>query len=188
MLDEFGLGALGPASPFALSHGEKRRLSVAAMLILGQRILVLDEPTFGQDQKNTAALMAKLAALNQAGRTIVLITHDIRLVLEHAEQAAVLIEGAVAYIGPPERIFADQELLSRGRLIAPPMVDLSGRLARLDPSFPIVGSMGRMMEELSQRLSLDKDACVVASSLEGNRWPIQAKLHCEASCASIHLR
>ncbi len=154
MLEEFGLGALGQASPFALSHGEKRRLSVAAMLILGQRILVLDEPTFGQDQKNTVALMARLQALNRAGRTIVLITHDMRLVLEHAEQVAVMIEGTPAYTGPPDRLFAHPQVLSRGHLIAPPMVALSSRLARRDPSFPIVGSVAGLMEELEQRLPL----------------------------------
>ena len=51
-LARFGLGRHAKANPFTLSHGEKRRLSVATMLVVGQRVLVLDEPTFGQDQKN----------------------------------------------------------------------------------------------------------------------------------------
>ncbi len=158
VLDDFGLAALALASPFALSHGEKRRLSVAAMLILGQRILVLDEPTFGQDQKNTTALMTKLAALNRAGRTIVLITHDTRLVLDHAEQVALLIDGTIAYTGTPDHLFANQELVERGHLVAPPLVELSHRLAQHIPAFPISSSVSRLAEELNSQLVSDEAA------------------------------
>ena len=88
MLDDFGLLRLGPAHPFTLSHGEQRRLSVASMLVLGQRLLLLDEPTFGQDQRNATMLLDKLEALAAAGRAIVVVSHDMRLVAERAAAGA----------------------------------------------------------------------------------------------------
>jgi energy-coupling factor transport system ATP-binding protein len=153
MLEDFGLLGYARANPFTLSHGEKRRLSVATMLILGQKILVLDEPTFGQDRKNTAALLEKLAQLNRAGRTIVMITHDVRLVAEHASQVAVLIDGSVAYSGPPEQLFQEPVLLERAHLVIPPVLELSRRLAAHDRSFPPVASSRRFLAEFVARTS-----------------------------------
>jgi energy-coupling factor transport system ATP-binding protein len=152
MLEDFGLLAYARANPFTLSHGEKRRLSVATMLILGQKILVLDEPTFGQDRKNTAALLEKLAALNRSGRTIVMITHDVRLVAEHANQVAVLVDGSIAYFGTPEQLFQEPTLLERGHLVTPPVLELSRRLGGNDRSFPSVVNSQRFLEELLSRV------------------------------------
>ena len=153
MLADFGLFTYAGANPFTLSHGEKRRLSVATMLILGQRILVLDEPTFGQDRKNTAALLEKLAELNRAGRTIVMITHDIRLVAEYASQVAVLINGSVAYLGSPEDLFRDSEQLERSHLVTPPILELSRRLGQLTPGFPPVTTSREFLAEMSARMT-----------------------------------
>lgn len=152
MLADFGLAAYARANPFTLSHGEKRRLSVATMLILGQKILVLDEPTFGQDRKNTVALMAKLVDLNRAGRTIVMITHDVRLVAEYARDVVVLIDGSVAYSGDTAGLFADSALLERARLVAPPLLELSRRLASVDPTFPPVATIDRFVDTILERI------------------------------------
>jgi energy-coupling factor transport system ATP-binding protein len=151
MLADFGLSALAKANPFTLSYGEKRRLSVAAMLVLEPRILVLDEPTFGQDRQNTEMLMTKLVELNRSGRTILIITHDTRLVAEYCDRVAVLESGMVAYEGGVESLFRDQELLRRGGLDVPPLIDLTRRLWRFDPTFPEVVTVGQMVEELNAR-------------------------------------
>jgi len=128
ILDDFGLRRLGPAHPFTLSHGEQRRLSVASMLVMGQRLLLLDEPTFGQDQRNAAMLLDKLEALAAEGRTLVAVSHDMRLVAERAQRVLVLVDGALAFDGPPARLFADAALLDRARLVPPPLWELSQRL------------------------------------------------------------
>src|SRR5262249_46646945 len=141
------------ANPFTLSHGEKRRLSVAAMLILEPRILVLDEPTFGQDRRNTVMLVAKLVEFNRAGRTIVMITHDLRLVAQYAHAVAVLIAGAVAYAGSVPGLFADADLLRQARLGLPPLLELSRRLVRRDPSFPDVATVEDAAEAIAERSS-----------------------------------
>jgi energy-coupling factor transporter ATP-binding protein EcfA2 len=128
MLDDFGLLRLGPAHPFTLSHGEQRRLSVASMLVLGQRLLLLDEPTFGQDQRNATMLLDKLEALAAEGRAIVAVSHDMRLVAERAHRVLVMVDGALAFDGPPSTLFADGVLLEQARLVPPPLWELSQRL------------------------------------------------------------
>ena len=59
-----------------LSQGQKRRLSTASMLINGQPLLILDEPTYGQDQENLLSLVRLLNEVNQSGVTVIMITHD----------------------------------------------------------------------------------------------------------------
>jgi energy-coupling factor transporter ATP-binding protein EcfA2 len=162
MLADFGLAALGPANPFTLSHGEKRRLSVATMLILGQEVLVLDEPTFGQDRQNTVALMAKLVDLHRAGRTIVLITHDVRLVAEYAEEVAVLIEGAVVFSGPTDELFRNPALLERAHLVPPPLLELSRKLSALAPDFPPAVTTDAFLVALDRRGSAPGRAAAAA--------------------------
>ncbi len=99
LLDDFRLAAHAERNPFTLSQGQKRRLSVGTMLAAGQRLLILDEPTFGQDRNTAYALMDRLRALNQQGVTIVMITHDERLAREYARRKVVLAEGQVVYDG-----------------------------------------------------------------------------------------
>lgn len=116
ILTRFGLLALKERNPFTLSQGEKRRLSVAEMMAAGQRLLILDEPTYGQDRKSTFALMDSLARLNRRGATIIVITHDIRFVRRYADTVAVLVEGRIAFQGSPAQLFRRPQILSRARL------------------------------------------------------------------------
>jgi energy-coupling factor transport system ATP-binding protein len=125
MLARFGLTKLAPASPFTLSHGEQRRLSVASMLVLGQRALLLDEPTFGQDRRNYEQLLDELLRLADEGKAVVAITHDMRLVAERAARVLVLADGQLVFDGTPDSLFADRDLVERARLKPPPLWQLS---------------------------------------------------------------
>ena len=133
MLDQFDLGDLALAHPYSLSHGEQRRLSVAAMLVLGQRGLILDEPTFGQDHWNADVLLEKLAALAADGHALVAITHDMRLVAERAERAIAMSDGTIIFDGPPAVLFADTALLRSAHLRPPPLFELARRLGLFTP-------------------------------------------------------
>jgi energy-coupling factor transport system ATP-binding protein len=75
-------------SPFLLSQGQKRRLSVAMMLLTNQEMLILDEPTYGQDYENSLELMDMMMELNREGVTILMITHDDRLLYEYPKRYA----------------------------------------------------------------------------------------------------
>lgn len=116
LLERFDLRGLEDRNPFTLSQGEKRRLSVAEMLAAGQRLLILDEPTFGQDRKSTYSLMDSLADRNREGVTIIVITHDMRFVQRYADTAAVLLGGKIAFQGPPRSLFRKARLARKARL------------------------------------------------------------------------
>lgn len=91
LLERFRLKDHKHNHPYQLSMGQKRRLSVAAAIVKEQPILLLDEPTFGQDAKNTFAILEQLEALRKSGTTIVMVTHDNNIV-EHFATRAWLIE------------------------------------------------------------------------------------------------
>lgn len=76
MLNEFGLNGLEERHPYALSLGQKRRLSIGTAMIRNPEFLLLDEPTFGQDAGNTFAILDKLESLRRSGTTIIMVTHD----------------------------------------------------------------------------------------------------------------
>jgi energy-coupling factor transporter ATP-binding protein EcfA2 len=121
-------------SPFSLSLGERRRLSVATMLVLEPQLLVLDEPTIGQDYERAQQLMGLMARLRERyGTTILMITHDVRLVAQWAERALVLRSGEIAFDGAPIDLFADADMLRSAGLLAPPIYDVSRQLAARDP-------------------------------------------------------
>jgi energy-coupling factor transport system ATP-binding protein len=120
MLERFGLTAQRDAHPFLLSGGQKRRLSVGTALIAGAPVLALDEPTFGQDRERAAELLDILSALNAAGTTVLVATHDLQLVADHASHVLVLDAGRVAAYDRTASVLASGALEAAG-LAAPPL-------------------------------------------------------------------
>ena len=121
MLARFGLSERADAHPFLLSGGQKRRLSVGTALIGGAPVLALDEPTFGQDRARADELLRLLAELRADGTTILVVTHDMQLVAEHAERMVVVDAGRIAADGATADVFADDALLERTGLRMPPL-------------------------------------------------------------------
>ncbi|GAA0346695.1 ABC transporter ATP-binding protein [Bacillus carboniphilus] len=104
------LNGLENEHPFVLSQGQKRRLSVATMIVDEQQILILDEPTFGQDAKSTEELMNLLVERQKRGSSIILVTHDMNLVHQYANKVVVLKDGGVAFDGSPEDLWEQDPL------------------------------------------------------------------------------
>jgi energy-coupling factor transport system ATP-binding protein len=121
MLERFGLTAQRDVHPFLLSGGQKRRLSVGTVLIAGAPVLALDEPTFGQDRERAAELLDILSALNAAGTTVLVVTHDLQLVADHASHVLVLDAGRVAAYDRTAVVLASGALEAAG-LAPPPLV------------------------------------------------------------------
>ena len=92
-------------SPFELSGGEKRRVAIAGILAINPSILVLDEPTAGLDPTGTEDIMNLICELHKQGKTIVLVTHDMDLVLKYATKVIVLKDGEITYQGTPNKLF-----------------------------------------------------------------------------------
>ncbi|MGQ9523592.1 MAG: ABC transporter ATP-binding protein [Armatimonadota bacterium] len=137
-LERFDLADRAHAHPYRLSQGEKRRLSVAAMLTGGQQVLLLDEPTYGQDRAATDALVHILQELNRSGTTIVVITHDMQLVAECATSVVVMLDGRILFQGTPRQLFANHKLLNQAGLRPPPAVQLSSALCAHLPGYPLL--------------------------------------------------
>ena len=148
LLREFGLEEQAGSNPYQLSQGQKRRLSVATMLAVEPAVLILDEPTFGQDMENAERIAQQLARLNKAGTTIVVITHDMKLVGECAHRAGVLVAGETLFEGSPRELFSRPDLLKKACLAPPPLYELSRRLADARPGFPALMSVDEYEKEL----------------------------------------
>ncbi len=133
------------ASPYVLSHGQKRRLSVAAMVVGRPDVVVLDEPTFGQDFQQARNLMDLLRALADQGAAVIFITHDMRLLAEYADRAAVLCAGEIVFDGPPLQLFATEDVLARARLKAPTVFEMSQALLG-EPLLTTAGLTRRIVE------------------------------------------
>ena len=100
-------------SPFDLSGGEKRRVAIAGILAIEPDILVLDEPTAGLDPKGVNDLMSLVCKMHDMGKTIILVTHDMDVVMKYCEKVYVLKKGELAFVGNPYQLFAlDNEELS----------------------------------------------------------------------------
>lgn len=125
-----GLTELAEAYPRSLSKGQKQRLAVASALALRPRMLILDEPTSGQDAREKLALMDLLAGLNAKGVAIILVTHDMELVARYTHRAVVMAEGRKVYDGEVRELFADGDLAAWG-LREPAAAGISRRLADL---------------------------------------------------------
>ncbi len=128
MLEMFSLQNLTTVSPLTLSKGQKRRLSVATMLVTQPRLLILDEPMTGQDQKNIINLLAILNRLRQEGTTIIEITHDMEHVASYADRVVGMSSGEKIFDGTPAELFTNLKMLNDLSLEAPPIVVLSNFL------------------------------------------------------------
>lgn len=100
----------------ALSHGQKRRVAIAAILVLEPELLILDEPTAGQDYYHYNEMMLFLRKLNQRGITILMITHDMHLMLEHTRRTLVLKEGKIIADEAPATVLSTADLVASASL------------------------------------------------------------------------
>jgi cobalt/nickel transport system ATP-binding protein len=109
---------LADRAPFELSGGEKKRAAIASVLSLRPGVLLLDEPTASLDPRTKWVLVDLIQRLGEAGRTLVIATHELDVVPLIADRAIVLSEqGRIVADGPPAAILADVDLLVRANLI-----------------------------------------------------------------------
>jgi energy-coupling factor transport system ATP-binding protein len=117
MLRQMELEESAAMHPFALSAGAKRRLGVATMLVGGGvELLIVDEPTYGQDRRMTEKLMEMIRRFQQEGIGVVMITHDMRLVEAHIDRAMVMAQGQKIFDGSPQQLFQQSEIVEQAWL------------------------------------------------------------------------
>jgi len=113
----------------ALSFGQKKRVTIASILVLRPEIIILDEPTAGQDYKTYTDIMNFLDSLQKQGHTIVMITHDMQLMLEYSDRCLVVVEGKVIADDNPVTILNQKDLLESANLKQTSLYTLGQKLS-----------------------------------------------------------
>ena len=119
----------------ALSFGQKKRVTIASILVMEPEMMILDEPTAGQDYRHYTEIMEFLKKLNQeAGITIMMITHDMHLMLEYTDRAIVLADGQILADDTPAAILTNEELAQKANLKKTSLYDLAVKCGITDAS------------------------------------------------------
>ncbi|MDN5575438.1 MAG: ABC transporter ATP-binding protein [Pediococcus sp.] len=117
----------------ALSFGQKKRVTIAAILVLNPELLILDEPTAGQDWQHYTEMMTFIRDLNRKiGISVIFITHDMHLMMEYTDRVVVLNNGVIAYDDQPMKLFANLDLLKQASLVETSLFTLAQRI-KVDP-------------------------------------------------------
>ena len=111
----------------ALSYGQKKRVTIASILVLKPEIIILDEPTAGQDYRHYTEIMEFLLSLKECGITVIMITHDMHLMLEYAERAVVFNDGHIIADAPCAEILTSAEIISQASLKETSLYELAVR-------------------------------------------------------------
>lgn len=113
----------------ALSYGQKKRVTIASILALEPKLLILDEPTAGQDYRNYTSMLNFVRKLNsQLGVTVMIISHDMHLVLEYTDRSIVISDSRLIADAPMTEVFSQPELLDKANLTTTSLYDLAERL------------------------------------------------------------
>lgn len=119
----------------ALSFGQKKRVTIASILVMEPEIMILDEPTAGQDYRHYTEIMEFLKKLNQeSGITIMMITHDMHLMLEYTDRAIVLADGQILADDTPASILTNEQLAEQANLKKTSLYDLALKCGISDAS------------------------------------------------------
>lgn len=100
----------------ALSYGQRKRVTIASIIVMRPDIIVLDEPTAGQDYRHYTDIMDFLKTLNRHGLTIIMITHDMHLMLEYCNRCVVILDGRKIYDGGCAEVLVDDGLVAKANL------------------------------------------------------------------------
>lgn len=117
----------------ALSYGQKKRVTIASVLVMGPSIIILDEPTAGQDFKHYTDIMEFLKKLNETGITIIMITHDMHLMLEYTQRGLVIVNGELICDALTSEILCDHEIVEKASLKETSLFTLATRCNISDP-------------------------------------------------------
>lgn len=119
-----------------LSYGQKKRVTIASVLVMNPRIIIFDEPTSGLDPAHAAEIIALLEKLHKTGKTIIISTHDMNFAYQWASRMVVLQDGCVIGQGTPTEIFTNDQLIKQSRLELPFILQVYNALGDTDARNP----------------------------------------------------
>ena len=149
-LQIFGLEEYRKSSPLVLSGGEKKRLTLACILAWDPEVVILDEPTVGQDALQKERLAGTIRMLSSAGKTVIVVSHDIEFLWPIQPRVVVMKSGRIVGDGPAADIMQQKELLDTARVAQPQLVTFHRELSKR-PRSPFVDPLEarRWVEETS---------------------------------------
>jgi energy-coupling factor transport system ATP-binding protein len=137
--------------PYSLSKGDRQRVVITSILALDPDVIIVDEPTTGQDPRRRREIMDLMKELHKEGKTIVVITHDMSLAAEYAERCVIMHDGKILLDGTPEEVFIQTDQLATTHLTPPAMTQLFIRLSEkfeVPPDILTIDRAVNLMEEL----------------------------------------
>ena len=137
-LQMVGLSERQEEDPMFLGKGQRQRLAVAAVLSLEPDLIIVDEPTTGQDFRMVHSIMQLLAELHQQNKTIIIITHDMTIVADYCDRAIVLAAGTTVFDGTPQSLFDSPTILKNTHLRTPQAFQLGQALRKENKNFPVL--------------------------------------------------
>jgi energy-coupling factor transport system ATP-binding protein len=144
-----GLDHLRSEEPYFAGKGTRQKIAVASILAMKPQMIVLDEPTTGLDHRGVVEMMALIQQLHRDGHTILVITHDMRLVAEYAQRVIVLHRGEMICDGSPQAVFAQPDLLALAQVEPPAVCRFSLSAGLLQP-LPLTYSA--LLDKLAKEL------------------------------------
>lgn len=122
----------GKTSPFMLSGGERKRVALASVLAWDPNIVIIDEPTIGQDYAQKERLRQFIIQLNAQGRTVIMVTHDVEFVAECAPRVLVMSKGRIVADGVAREVLTDAAVIEEASLVPPQISQLFTQLGHPD--------------------------------------------------------
>ncbi|MEN2975337.1 MAG: ATP-binding cassette domain-containing protein [Candidatus Caldarchaeales archaeon] len=134
-LELVGLRGYENYNPYDLNYGQMKLLTIASIIAMDPEVYVLDEPTSGQDHRGRKEIMKLVDKLNREGKTVIVITHDMRFVAEATDRTILMAKGEIVGDGTTREIFSKIELLERASIKPPQIVQLCRELRNFGLNF-----------------------------------------------------
>jgi len=149
-LSNLGLEGFAERSPFTLSGGERKRVALASVLATAPRVLSLDEPTIGQDARQKENLANMLGELNEQGKTVIVVTHDIEFVIENFPRTVAMANGRIVADGQTNSVLSNESVIEECSLTRPQLTNTARHLHEM---FPEVHERITLMDDLEDAVA-----------------------------------
>ncbi len=128
-LNLLDLGEYRKTSPFMLSGGERKRVALASVLAWNPKILILDEPTIGQDHQQKEKLLQFILQMKAQKKTVIIVTHDVEFVAECSPRVALMNQGRIVADGAAEKVLTTPEILTQASIVPPQITQIFLKLS-----------------------------------------------------------
>lgn len=128
--EEFGLVEYLETNPYRLGFSIRKSVAMASIIAMEPDVIVLDEPTTGQDYLGIKAIRLAIKKLKEQGKTVIVVSHDMPLVAEDTDRVLVMCDTELIFDGTPSKLFSDQSTLQKTNLLPPQITSFTQRIGK----------------------------------------------------------